>query len=169
MVRLQFKAWIKVYTSRKNASKCGHFTLDQVAKWRRGQRVNPESETDSGTGNQVFTQDGYHHVSSQYLYGPPRYKVEGSEDVPGVDQRVTRGCVGGFELHGQRPEAALGGAFKSLAVLQQCPVQMEADICLETLWETFQYLGRGRNEEAKKTRKDNEKENRDGTEGEERT
>lgn len=39
-----------------------------------------------------------------------------------MDQRVTRGCVGSLELHGQRPEAALGGAFKSLAVLQQSPV-----------------------------------------------
>lgn len=60
-----------------------------------------------------------------------------------MDQRVTWGCVGGLELHGQRPEAAFGGAFKSLAVLQQCPVQMEADICLETLRETFQHLRRG--------------------------
>lgn len=94
----------------------------------------------------LFTQDGYHHVSSQYLYGSPGYKVEGSEDVPGVDQCVTWGCVGGLELHGQRPEATLGGAFKSLTVLQQCPVQMEADICLETLGETFQHLGRGARE-----------------------
>lgn len=58
-----------------------------------------------------------------------------------MDQRVTRRCVGGLELHGQRPEAALGGAFKSLTVLEQCAVQVEADICLETLWETFQHLG----------------------------
>lgn len=89
------------------------------------------------------TQNGHHHVSSQYLYGSPGYEVEGGEDVPGVDQRVARGCVGGLELHGQRPEAALGGAFKSLTVLQQCPVQMEADIRLETLWETFQHLWGG--------------------------
>ncbi len=60
-----------------------------------------------------------------------------------MDQSITRGCVGGLEFHGQRPEAALGGAFKSLTVLQQRPVQMEADICLETLWETFQHLRRG--------------------------
>lgn len=58
-----------------------------------------------------------------------------------MDQRVPRRCVGGLELHGQRPEAALGGAFKGLAVLQQGPVQVEADIRLETLGETFQHLG----------------------------
>lgn len=104
----------------------------------------------------VFTQDGYHHVSSQYLYGSPGYKVEGSEDVSGMDQCVTRRCVGGLELHGQRPEAALGGAFKSLAVLQQRPVQMKADICLETLWETFQHLRRG-SEEMRKQREGGDK------------
>lgn len=60
-----------------------------------------------------------------------------------MDQRVTRGCMGSLELHGQCPEAALGGAFKSLTVLQQRPVQMEADIRLEALRETFQHLGRG--------------------------
>lgn len=60
-----------------------------------------------------------------------------------MDQRVARGRVGGLELHGQRPEAALGGALESLAVLQQGPVQMEADIRLETLGETFQHLGSG--------------------------
>lgn len=93
------------------------------------------------------TQDGYHHVSSQYLYGSPGYKVEGGKDISSVDQCVTRGCVGGLKLHGQRPEAALGGAFKSLTVLQQRPVQMEADIRLKTLWEPFQNLGRGGEEE----------------------
>lgn len=91
----------------------------------------------------LFTQDGDHHVSSQDLYGPPGYEVEGGEDVPGVDQRVPRGSVGGLELHGQRPEAAFGGAFKSLAVLQQRPVQMETDVCLETLRETLQHLETG--------------------------
>lgn len=54
-----------------------------------------------------------------------------------MDQRVTRGCVGGLELHGQRPQAALRGAFESFTVLQQRPVQMEADVCLETLREAF--------------------------------
>ena len=70
-----------------------------------------------------------------------------------MDQRVTRGCVGGLELHGQRPEAALGGALKSFTVLQQRSVQMEANICLETLGETFQHLGRG-NEGARKQREE---------------
>lgn len=72
-----------------------------------------------------------------------------------MDQRVTRGSVGGLELHGQRPEAALGGAFKSLTVLQQRPVQMQTDIRLETLWEAFQHLGRrSRGREDTGTRRD---------------
>lgn len=60
-----------------------------------------------------------------------------------MDQRVPRWSVGGLELHGQRPEAAFGGAFKSLAVLQQRPVQMETDVCLETLRKTLQHLETG--------------------------
>lgn len=92
--------------------------------------------------HEFCTQDGYDYVSSQYFYRSPGYEVEGSEYVSGMDQRVTRGCVGGLELHGQRPEAALRGAFKSLTVLQQGPVQMEADIGLETLREAFQHLGK---------------------------
>lgn len=75
-----------------------------------------------------------------------------------MDQCVTWGCMGGLELHGQCPEAALGGAFKSLAVLQQCPVQMEADICLEALWETFQHLRR----ESEGKRKQREKKDQEG-------
>lgn len=59
-----------------------------------------------------------------------------------MDQRVTRGSVGGLELHGQGPEAALGGAFKGLAVLQQRAVQVEADVGLETLGEALQHLCR---------------------------
>lgn len=54
-----------------------------------------------------------------------------------MDERVTGRCVGGLKLHCQGPEAALGGAFERLTVLQQSPVEMEADVRLETLWETF--------------------------------
>lgn len=57
-----------------------------------------------------------------------------------MDQSVTRRSMGSLELHGQGPEAAFGGALKSLTVLQQSPVQMEADVCLKTLWEAFQHL-----------------------------
>lgn len=88
------------------------------------------------------TQDGHYYVSSQYFYRSPGYEVEGGEDISSMDQCVTRGCVGGLELHGECPEAALRGAFKSLTVLQQGPVQMEADIGLETLREAFQHLGK---------------------------
>lgn len=63
-----------------------------------------------------------------------------------MDQRITRGRVSRLKLHGQCSEAALGGAFKSLTVLQQGPVQMEADVRLKTLWEAFQNLGEGREE-----------------------
>ena len=84
-----------------------------------------------------------------------------------MDQCVTRGCVGGLELHGQRPEASLGGAFKSLTVLQQRPVQMEANIRLETLGETFQHLGRG-SEGARKQREEGGRRDREVGEKEDR-
>ena len=51
--------------------------------------------------------------------------------------------MGGLEAHGQGPQAALGGPLEGLAVLQQDPVEVQADVRLETLWETFQDL-RGR-------------------------
>lgn len=73
-----------------------------------------------------------------------------------MDQRVSGGCVGGFELHGQRPQAALRGAFKSFTVLQQSPVQMQADVCLETLREAFEHLdGRRKRNKEGKGRKEN--------------
>lgn len=59
-----------------------------------------------------------------------------------MDQGVTRRGVGGLEAHGQRPQAALVGASKRLAVLQQAAVQMEADVSLQTLRETLQHLRR---------------------------
>lgn len=72
-----------------------------------------------------------------------------------MDQRVPRGCVGGLELHGQGPQAALRGALKSFTVLQQRPVQMKADICLETLGEAFEHLGRRRRDKEVKEGKKN--------------
>lgn len=48
--------------------------------------IQVNSFVSGGTVNEtVFTQNGHHHVSSQYLYGSSGYKVEGSEDVPGMD------------------------------------------------------------------------------------
>lgn len=77
-----------------------------------------------------------------------------------MDQCVTGGSVGGLELHGQRPEAALGGAFKSLAVLQQRAVQVEADIGLETLGEAFQHLCGGSSRRTEDTGRDGGRGNR---------
>lgn len=85
----------------------------------------------------IFTQDGYHHVASQYFNRSTGYEVQGSEHISCMDQRVSRGCVSSFELHGQCPQAAFRGPFKSFTVLEQSPVQMKANICLETLWEAF--------------------------------
>lgn len=58
-----------------------------------------------------------------------------------MDQRVAGRSVGGLELHGQCSEAALGGAFESLTVLQQSAVQVETDIGLEALREPLEHLG----------------------------
>lgn len=57
-----------------------------------------------------------------------------------MDQGVSGGRVGGLEPHGQGPEAALGGPAERLAALEQVLVEVEADICLQTLWETLQDL-----------------------------
>jgi len=57
-----------------------------------------------------------------------------------VDQRVSRGRVGGLEPHGQGPEAALGGPLEHLAALQERLVEVEADVRLQALGETLQDL-----------------------------
>lgn len=84
-----------------------------------------------------LTQYSHHHVLPEDLYGAPGDEVEGGEHVPAVHQGVSRGGVGGLEAHGQRPQAALVCPAESLAVLQQGAVQVEADVSLQTLWETL--------------------------------
>ena len=54
-----------------------------------------------------------------------------------MHQRVPGGGVRGLEAHGQGSQAALSGSLEGPAVLQQALVQVEADVCLETLWEAF--------------------------------
>lgn len=43
----------------------------------------------------------------------------------------------GLEPHGQGPQAALSSPLECLAALEQTRVEVEADISLETLWETL--------------------------------
>lgn len=48
--------------------------------------------------------------------------------------------MGGLEPHGQGPEAALCGSTERLTALQEDLIEVEADICLQALWETLQDL-----------------------------
>lgn len=48
--------------------------------------------------------------------------------------------MGCLEPHGQGSEAALGGSVKCLTALEEVLVEVEADICLQALWETLQDL-----------------------------
>lgn len=89
------------------------------------------------------TQDGHDHVTPQDLDGAPGDEVEGCEQVPGVHQRVSGRCVRRLELHGQGPQAALGGPSEGLAVLQQRAVQVQTDVSLQALGEALQHLGAG--------------------------
>ena len=59
-----------------------------------------------------------------------------------MHQRVPRWRMCGLELHGQGAETALRGALEGLAILQQCAVQVEADVCLQALREPLQHLVR---------------------------
>lgn len=89
------------------------------------------------------TQDGHDHVTPQDLDGAPGDEVEGCEQVPGVHQRVSGRCVRRLELHGQGPQAALGGPSEGLAVLQQRAVQVQTDVSLQALGEALQHLRGG--------------------------
>lgn len=48
--------------------------------------------------------------------------------------------MGGLESHGQGPQAALSGSSEGLTAVEQVLVEVEADICLQALWETLQHL-----------------------------
>jgi len=54
-----------------------------------------------------------------------------------VDQSVSRRGMSGFEVLGQGPQAAFGGSLERFAVVKKTLVEVEADICLEALRETF--------------------------------
>ena len=89
------------------------------------------------------TQDGHDHVTPQDLDGAPGDEVEGCEQVPSVHQRVSGWRVRRLELHGQGPQAALGGPSEGLAVLQQRAVQVQTDVGLQALREALQHLRAG--------------------------
>lgn len=95
-------------------------------------------ENDKSTETDLsLTKYGHHHIVPEDLNGAPGNEIEGSENVPAVDQSVTRRGVGGLEVHGESSQAAFAGASKRFAVLQQATVQMEANVSLQTLGETL--------------------------------
>lgn len=51
--------------------------------------------------------------------------------------------VRGLELHRQGPQAALAGSSEGLAVLEQGAVEVEADVRLQAVRESFQHLRAG--------------------------
>lgn len=61
-----------------------------------------------------------------------------------MHQGVSRRCMGRLELHGQGTQAAFAGSSESLAVLQQCAVEVEADVCLQAVREALQHLRKAR-------------------------
>lgn len=60
-----------------------------------------------------------------------------------MHQGVTRWCMGSLELHGQGPQAALASSSEGLAILEESAVEVEADIGLQAVRETFQHLDEG--------------------------
>lgn len=70
------------------------------------------------------TQDGHHDITPQDLDGAPGDEVEGSKQIPSVDQCVPWWCMCGLELHGQGPQAAFSGPTERFAVLQQGAVEV---------------------------------------------
>ena len=87
-----------------------------------------------------LTKDGHHNVIFEDFDGTTGHKVECCEHIPTVDKCVSRRSMGSFEPHGQGPEAALGGSTKCLTILEEALVEVEANISLQTLWETLQDL-----------------------------
>lgn len=98
---------------------------------------NKEQQQEISATVCVFTQNGHDDVVLQDLDGTPRQEVEGRDDVAAVHQRVTGRRVCGSEVHGQGPQAAFGGSLERFAVVENVPVEVEADICLQALGETF--------------------------------
>lgn len=88
----------------------------------------------------VPTQDGYYNVFFEAFNGASGDKVESSDHISTVHKGVSGRCMGGLEPHGQSTQAALRGSMERLAALEEGLVQVEADICLQALWETLQDL-----------------------------
>jgi len=83
--------------------------------------------------NLPLTEYGHHHIVPEDLDRASGNEVDSAENVPTVDQSVTRWSVGVLESHCQSPQTAFAGTSESFAVLEQGPVQVEADVTLQTL------------------------------------
>lgn len=86
------------------------------------------------------TQDGHHHVVFEDFDGAAGDEVESRKHVSAVDEGVSGGHMGGLEPHGEGPEAALSRSTKGLTALEEGLVEVEADVCLQALWEALQDL-----------------------------
>ena len=82
--------------------------------------------------NVVLAQYGHDNVILDNLYRPSGNEVERDEHVPLVHQSVAGWRVGRLELHGERAQTAGGSAFECGAVVEQVPVQMDANVSLKS-------------------------------------
>lgn len=87
-----------------------------------------------------ITQNSHHNVIPENFNWPTRDEIECSQYISIVNQCVPWWGMGSLELHGQGPQASFGGTAEGFAVLKQGAVEVQAYICLEALWESFQHL-----------------------------
>lgn len=78
------------------------------------------------------------------MNGTTRDEEEGVQDVPVVDQNISWRSMDCLEPHTQGAQTGLAASMEGLAVLEKRPVQVQADVCLQRLWESFQHLNVGR-------------------------
>ena len=78
----------------------------------------------------VLVQNGEHLVLLHYFDGTASYEVKRCQIVALVNKGVARRCVRRLELEREHFEATLAGVLKRRTLVEQLPVQVEANVGL---------------------------------------
>lgn len=85
------------------------------------------------------TENGQHRAVFKNLHGARAHKVDGLQSVPLAQQVLPGGAEGGFDVQGQRPQAAPAGALEQ-GQLQDLLVQVHGDVGAELVRKVLQKL-----------------------------
>lgn len=76
----------------------------------------------------AFTKYGDDLVILNDFEGTGDHKAESVHALPHVEDEVTGGTMSGLKLHGQRAKAAVAGQAERRVVVEDLPVEVDADV-----------------------------------------